>query len=287
MRSLPVIAIALLLGAVVSFFVARALGPGGEPIQSARVVVANEAVDPGSRLSALQLRIADWPLLSRPPGGFASIDAVAGRVVRAPLQPGEPVTETRLAAVDARGGLASIITPGKRAVSVRVNDVVGVAGFALPGSFVDVMVSARDASDKPFSRTVLERVKVLAAAQDTWVDPAKPKLVNAVTLELSPDEAERLDLARTVGALSLGLRNELDQSASAVDARSAGARLADLVASAAPPPGPRPLSAAPRRAAVATPDTVPVASAPLPKAAPVVFEEIRGTRRTLVSEEAE
>jgi len=252
MRALSVTAIALLLGAVVSFFVARALGRGGEPVQSASVVVASEAIEPGTRLTALHLRVVDWPLLSRPAGGFGDINAVAGRVARAALQPGEPATESRLAATDARGGLASIITPGKRAVSVRVNDVVGVAGFALPGSFVDVIVSARDASEKPFSRTVLERVKVLAAAQDTWADPAKPKLVNAVTLELSPDEAERLDLARTVGTLSLVLRNELDDGASAASERSAGARLADLVASAAPVAA---AQATPRPVRTATPRT--------------------------------
>lgn len=292
MRALSVTAIALLLGAVVSFFVARALGRGGEPLQSASVVVASEAIEPGTRLTALHLRVAEWPVLSRPVGGFSDIDAVAGRVARAALQPGEPVTESRLAATDARGGLASIITPGKRAVSVRVNDVVGVAGFALPGSFVDVIVSARDASEKPFSRTVLERVKVLAAAQDTWADPAKPKLVNAVTLELSPDEAERLDLARTVGTLSLVLRNELDDGAMDTGQRSAGARLADLVASASPvaaaPTVPRPVRAAPapRTPRPGSPPPDEPSTRPV-KAAPAVFEEIRGTRRNTVSEEAE
>ena len=291
MRALSVTAIALLLGAVVSFFVARALGRGGEPVQSASVVVASEAIEPGTRLTALHLKVAEWPLLSRPPGGFGDINAVAGRVARAALQPGEPVTESRLAATDARGGLASIITPGKRAVSVRVNDVVGVAGFALPGSFVDVMVSARDAGEKPFSRTVLERVKVLAAAQDTWADPAKPKLVNAVTLELTPDEAERLDLARTVGTLSLVLRNELDDGSLDASQRSAGARLTDLVASAAPvidaPAGAR-LSrpAAPRTPRPGSPPPDEPSARPVTPA-PFVFEEIRGTRRTTVSEVAE
>jgi pilus assembly protein CpaB len=290
MRALSVTAIALLLGAVVSFFVARALGRGGEPVQSASVVVASAAVEPGTRLTALHLRVVEWPLLSQPADGFADIDAVAGRVVRSALQPGEPVTEARLAATDARGGLASIITPGKRAVSVRVNDVVGVAGFALPGSFVDVMVSARDASEKPFSRTVLERVRVLAAAQETWADPAKPKLVNAVTLELSPSEAERLDLARTVGTLSLVLRNELDDGAHTSGERSAGARLTDLVASVAP-------AAVSAARAASRPPRVLTGRAPRPSSlsavepsagaandAPATFEEIRGTRRTIVNE---
>lgn len=298
MRALSVTAIALLLGAVVSFLVARSLGSGGEPIRSASVVVAAEAIEPGTRLNALHLKLAEWPVLSKPAGSFADVGALSGRVARVALQAGEPVTESRLAATDARGGLASVITPGKRAVSVRVNDVVGVAGFALPGSYVDVIVSARDAAEKPFSRTVLQRVKVLAAAQDTWADPAKPKLVNAVTLELSPDEAERLDLARTVGTLSLVLRNELDSGSPDLAAKPDGTRLADLVASAAVAAGavsggasavadgsaprpPRPPGPVRPRTASASPVSagVPAAAA---QVAPV-FEEIRGTRRSIVN----
>ncbi|MBU3694492.1 MAG: Flp pilus assembly protein CpaB [Rhodocyclaceae bacterium] len=284
MRALSVTAIALLLGAVVSFFVARSLSGGSEAIHSVPVVVAAQAIEPGTRLNALQLNLVEWPVLSRPAGAFADVNALAGRVVRSGLQAGEPLTEGRLAATEARGGLASIITPGKRAVSVRVNDVVGVAGFALPGSYVDVIVSARDAGEKPFARTVLSRVRVLAAAQDTWADPAKPKLVNAVTLELSPEEAERLDLARTVGNLSLVLRNEFDDGAVAPGERS-GARLDDLVASAAPvatagvagnavraPRPPRPRTGEPSAAA-------PAVGPPVNAVATARFEEIRGTHR--------
>lgn len=282
MRALSVTAIALLLGAVVSFFVARSLAGGSEAIHSAPVVVAGQAIEPGTRLSALQLNLVEWPVLSRPAGAFTDVNALNGRVVRTGLQAGEPVTEGRLAATEARGGLASIITPGKRAVSVRVNDVVGVAGFALPGSYVDVMVSARDAGEKPFSRTVLSRVKVLAAAQDTWADPSKPKLVNAVTLELSPDEAERLDLARTIGNLSLVLRNEFDDAPAAAGERS-GARLDDLVASVAPaaPAATGAKAGAPpvRAPRLPRPRTEDVPSAASAEAGASPFEEIRGTSR--------
>ena len=296
MRALSVTAIALLLGAVVSFFVARSLGRGGEAIRVASVVVAGEAIEPGTRLTPLQLRVSEWPVLSQPAGGFAEVDAVSGRVVRSALQPGEPVTEARLAPTDARGGLSSIITPGKRAVSVRVNDVVGVAGFALPGSFVDVIVSARDASEKPFSRTVLSRVRVLAAAQDTWADPSKPKLVNAVTLELSPAEAEALDLARTVGTLSLVLRNEFDSQPAGASGRPGGVRLVDLVAGvwaadgglSSPDVAVSVVTA--QRSRPARPDPVATAKPPLSSpgstsgGATVSLEEIRGTRRSTASE---
>ncbi len=133
--------------------------------------------------------------------------------------------EAKLASKDAKGGLSAIITPGKRAISVKVNEVIAVAGFALPGSYVDVLVSSKDAMDQPFSRLVLERVKVLAVAQDTVTpDEGKAKVVDAVTLELTPAEVEKLDLARTVGALSLVLRNDADHEG----AGSSGAYLRDL-----------------------------------------------------------
>jgi pilus assembly protein CpaB len=114
------------------------------------------------------------------------------------------------------GGLSAVIAEGKRAMTVRVNDVVGVAGFALPGNYVDVMVNAqqektRGEEGKQISKTVLERVLVLAVAQEAGRDDTKPKVVSAVTLELSPEDSEKLDLARSVGTLSLVLRNQVDK----------------------------------------------------------------------------
>jgi pilus assembly protein CpaB len=111
-----------------------------------------------------------------------------------------------------------VIAEGKRAMTVRVNDVVGVAGFALPGNYVDVMVNAQQDQDhgtdtRQISKTVLERVLVLAVAQEAGRDDTKPKVVSAVTLELSPADAETLDLARSVGTLSLVLRNQVDKQA--------------------------------------------------------------------------
>ena len=103
--------------------------------------------------------------------------------------------------------------------------MIAVAGFALPGSYVDVLVSGKDANNEQFSRTVLSRIKVLAVAQETTAEPDKPKVVNAVTIELTPLESEKLDLARNIGVLSLVLRNELDTSV----INSAGVRLSDIV----------------------------------------------------------
>jgi pilus assembly protein CpaB len=122
---------------------------------------------------------------------------------------------------------------------VRVNDVIGVAGFALPGNYVDIIVSMQkdapsgsSAREQSISKIVLERILVLAVAQEVNRDETKPKVVNAVTLEVTPEQAEKLDLARSVGTLSLALRNQVDpQSAS-----TAGATKLTLLPEAPPPP---------------------------------------------------
>lgn len=231
MKPSVLIALALSVGAAAVFLVARWVGVGGSAHRGPPVVVAAVAVEGGEPLASVQLQVLAWPGISPPQGAFSSVDTVAGRIPRQPLVAGEPVLESRLVPVDGRAGLASVLSPGKRAITVRVNDVIGVAGFALPGTYVDVLVSARDAKNEPFSRIVLQRVKVLAVAQDTVSAPAKPKVVNAVTLELTPDESERLDLARSVGSLSLALRNELDKTRQT----SAGTRLDTLMGVASAP----------------------------------------------------
>ena len=114
---------------------------------------------------------------------------------------------------------------GRRAVTVKVNEIVGVAGFALPGNFVDVMVHTTDPQNQPVSRIVLERIRVMAVAQDAGPQDNKPRVVNAVTLEVTPQEAERMDLARSVGTLSLVLRSQIDSRV----VQTEGARKTDLL----------------------------------------------------------
>ncbi|NTV01981.1 MAG: Flp pilus assembly protein CpaB [Chlorobiaceae bacterium] len=223
---LPVFAaIALTLGAMAAFIAARWMNDG-QP-SGVRVVIVQQPIEAGKAISADQVKAIDWHGSAVPHDASSRPADVVGRIARVPMIPGEPVLPGKLAPVNSTGGLSSIIPEGKRAITVRVNEVIAVAGFALPGSFVDVLVSGKDADHEPFSRTVLSRVKVLAVAQETAADPAKPKVVNAVTLELTPHESERLDLARNIGVLSLILRNELDTS----EINSAGARLPDIVSS--------------------------------------------------------
>jgi pilus assembly protein CpaB len=225
-------------------------------------------------LAANNLRVLQWPGQTAPQGGFDSPEKVVGRVARQSLVPGEPILESRLAPVNVKGGLSATLETGKRAITVRVNDVIGVAGFALPGSYVDVLVSARDARNEPFSKIVLDRVKVLAVAQETAADPAKPKVVNAVTLELTPAESERLDLARSVGSLSLALRNELDRA----QLTSAGTRLDDLMHETARAVGANLNTAASAATSAGTRAT------PVARQAPSGVEEYRGIQRGIGSE---
>jgi pilus assembly protein CpaB len=192
-------------------------------VATTRVVVASKDIDLGTKLSPDMLRLRDWPAGSVPQGSFQDTDVLLkdpktqdARVLRMTLQQGEPVLESKLAPVGTQGGLSAVISEGKRAITVRVNDVIGVAGFALPGNYVDILVNTVEESskaqslEKTVSKIVLERILVLAIAQEVSRDETKPKVVNAVTLEVTPEQAEKIDLARSVGSLSLVLRNQID-----------------------------------------------------------------------------
>jgi pilus assembly protein CpaB len=184
-------------------------------VASAKVVVAAGDIQLGSRLTPQMLKTVEWPSGSIPPGAFAKADALEDRVVKTSVLRGEPILEAKLAAVGSKGGLSAVIPEGKRAMTVRVNDVIGVAGFALPGNHVDIVVNTQldgdGRGDRQISKIVLEHILVLAVAQEASRDETKPRVVNAVTLELTPEQAEKLDLARSVGTLSLVLRNQIDK----------------------------------------------------------------------------
>lgn len=184
-----------------------------------KVAVANTDINLGQRLAPEFVKLVEWPRESLPPGTLSDLKTVDGRVTKASVMRGEPILESKLTPAGTKGGLSAVIAEGKRAITVRVNDVVGVAGFALPGSFVDIIVNTQKAGmktntategEQSISKIVLEKILVLAVAQEVNRDETKPKVVNAVTLEVSPEEAEKLDLARSVGSLSLVLRNQVE-----------------------------------------------------------------------------
>lgn len=193
---------------------------------TSQVVVANRDIEMGARLTPEMLAVQDWPTGSVPQGAITAVNKDAllkdpktneGRVAKVSILKGEPISEPKLAPAGAQPGLSFAIKEGKRAITVRVNDVVGVAGFALPGNYVDILVNTVDETakavgdNKTISKIVLERILLLAVAQETSQGEGKPKVVNAVTLEVTPEQAEQIDLARSVGSLSLVLRNQVDE----------------------------------------------------------------------------
>ncbi|MCG2585807.1 Flp pilus assembly protein CpaB [Massilia sp. TS11] len=254
-RAVGMMVVAVVLGIAAVVLASRWLVNKGGP-GTRQVVVAATDINLGQRLAPELLKLVDWPVGSLPPGALADPAALHGRVLRTSMLRGEPVLEAKLAPVGTLGGLSALIDPGKRAITVRVNDVIGVAGFALPGNYVDIIVSThrdpppeqRVTQEQSISKIVLERILVLAVAQEVNRDDTKPRVVNAVTLEVSPEQAEKLDLARSVGALSLVLRNQVDPKPAATE----GATKDSLLGlQTPPPPVPKPKASAPKPAVVA------------------------------------
>jgi pilus assembly protein CpaB len=269
--------ISLVIAAVAVYFASRWLAQQGD-IATAKIVVAKVEIAPGTPITPEVIGMADWPRGSVPKGSFDNPASLKDRVSNAGVSVGEPILENKLAPIGSKGGLSAVITPGKRALTVKVNEIVGVAGFALPGNYVDIMVNTQDERGNPVSKIVLEKILVLAVAQEAERDPTKPKVVNAVTMELSPEEAEKLDLARSIGSLSLVLRNQLDSA----DLDSAGARRKDLLTfSDTPEPVAQPGAAATTKPKVVVKR---VYVKPKPAPAPEVekIEVIKGLTRTQV-----
>ena len=263
-RALLVMGLAVLLGLGAVALASRWLlhqGASG----SSKIAAAAADVNLGQRLTPDMIRLIEWPADSLPLGAVLDPLKLSGRVLKSSVLRGEPLTEAKLAPAGTVGGLSALITEGKRAITVRVNDVVGVAGFALPGNYVDILVytqreadaAALQPHDRNISKIVLERILVLAVAQEVGRDETKPRVVNAVTLEVTPAQAENLDLARSVGSLSLVLRNQVDPTPGVTDGATkltllglaAGAPAAPAPAvetplAAPPPPRPRALQTA-------------------------------------------
>jgi pilus assembly protein CpaB len=215
-KALVLLLLALITGLAAAVYAAGWVSRQGS-LASNKVVVAVVDIELGSKITPQMLSAVDWPSGSVPAGAFKEIKDLQDRVVKVSVLRGEAILDGKLAPPGTKGGLSAVIAEGKRAMTVRVNDVVGVAGFALPGNYVDVMVNAKqdhrsgNEENKQISKTVLEHVLVLAVAQEAGRDDTKPKVVNAVTLELSLEDSEKLDLARNVGTLSLVLRNQVDK----------------------------------------------------------------------------
>lgn len=278
-RALFMLLLSLLAGAAAVVLAARWLGQQASGDRT-QVLVATRDLDLGQAITPVMLQAIAWPAGNVPAGAFTDPKQLEGRVVRNSIFQGEPVLEPKLAPEGTKAGLDSIIKPGHRAITVKVNEVIGVAGFLAPGSFVDLLVNIRDDRDDAISRVVLERIMVLAVAQEARrPDETRPRVVNAVTLEVTPEQAEKIDLARNVGTLSLMLRNQVDVE----DGTSTtGIRRDDLFGDARPAPAPAPApAAAPVRRPAPRPVAAPAAAPPAPPTATV--EVIRGTQKSSAS----
>ena len=230
------------------------------------VVVAAADLQLGTELRQEDLRVIQWPTANVPQGAFTKDSDLVGRGLIQPVATNEPFLPGKLASKEAGAGLPPVIAPGYRALSVRVNDVIGVAGYVLPGTRVDVVATVNPTQQPTdvTSKVILTNVLVLASGTKIERDAKdnKPIAVNVVTMLVNPEEAERLTLASTEGKIQLALRNPMDQTAPQTN----GIRPAALMGSAA---------AAPIRR-VASNNTARVEIKPAP--APTV-EIIRGDKR--------
>ena len=182
-----------------------------------KIAVAKVAIPIGSKIIPEQITVVQFPKESTPDGAFESPEKLAGRVAVVNIAAREPITEARLAPEGTSAGLAAVIPEGYRAMTVKVDDAAGISGFIMPGTLVDVVVTIdpREGSgmQDPISKIVLQNIKVLANGQniDKPENEREANAVKAVTLQVTPEQAEKLALASSEGKLQLVMRNQIDQ----------------------------------------------------------------------------
>jgi pilus assembly protein CpaB len=239
-RLLMIGAVALALGIVVSLVVYRNLQGRGssnsEP--GADVIVAADDIQVGARIEEHDVRTVKYPASALPAGTFSARSKVLGRGVILPISRGEFILPSKLAPENAGSGLPSLIPPGMRAVSVRVNEVVSVAGFVGPGTRVDILLTGTpNGSSEDQTTTVLQNVAVIASGHTLERNAAgEAQSTPVITLLVSPDDAERLTLASSEGHIQLALRNPLDTLQEEVAAANAKGIYKGGTPTAAPPP---------------------------------------------------
>ncbi len=263
------LAVALVAAFLLSTFVYRQFKQASsiKPAVTQHIVVAAKPLALGTRVDASNLRLIPWPSDEPVSGMFTRIEDCAGRALVTTVATNELILDTKLAPKESGAGLPATIPEGMRALSVAVNDVVGVAGFVMPGTMVDVLVTGKIGGgnrgvEDTITRTILENVRVLAAGQKIEQDrDGKPQTVPVITLLVSPEDAGRLAMASTEGKIQLALRNTVDTKR----VEPPAILEANLFSGSAP--------AAPKHAApvkVAAPPTL---------ASPYVIEVITGNKR--------
>jgi pilus assembly protein CpaB len=238
-RMAVVLLVAVVMATLASFGVylaVKSMPQRTAEVAQVQTIVAARPLAVGAMVKPEDLKVVSWPANSPIPGSFTSKEQVVNRGLVAPLAENEPVTEVKLAKVGAGAGLPPTIPEGMRALSVKVNEVVGVAGFVTPGTRVDVLLSIESEKNDAMTRVVVSNVQVLAAGraydQEKARQEGKPIPTGVVTLLVTPEDAEKITLAAGEGKITLTLRNPLDQAPTV----TAGIRRAALLGAPAPQP---------------------------------------------------
>lgn len=219
-RGLILIALSLLMGAGAAWtanrLVANQIGASTAEQEGSQVVAAAMAIPYGTKVEGRHLKYVTVPNDAAPDGAFMQKEDVEGTVAKTVIARGEVLISDRFAQHATGSTLAALVSEQMRAVTVRVNDVIGVAGFLLPGNRVDVLSSRKEANRRAVTETILRNLKVLAVDQTAATEANEPQIVRAVTLEMTPQQAEVLFKAKTEGEIQLTLRNPLEQQAEPV-----------------------------------------------------------------------
>jgi pilus assembly protein CpaB len=181
-----------------------------EKAATVQIVAAATSLKFGDRLAPQNLRLVEWPATSVPEGTFTKIDDLIGpqpRVALHGIEANELILASKVTGPGQRASLSAVITYGMRAMTIRVNDVLGVAGFILPGDRVDIMLTREVTENQPMTDVLLQNVKVLGIDQRSEQEKNTPDVVKAVTIEVTTEQAQKITLAATVGRLSLALRD--------------------------------------------------------------------------------
>src|SRR6266705_7038622 len=242
-RFFVVLAGALLFGLLAAVTVSRYLSSAQAYSKDLKpIAVAKVAIPLGTKIIPEQVMMVQFPKESTPDGAYESAEKLTGRVAVTNIAAREPITEPRLAPEGTAGGLSAVIPEGYRAMTVKVDDVVGISGFIMPGTLVDVVVVIDPADhagmQDPISKIVLQNIKVLANGQniDKPDNQREENTVKAITLQVTPEQAEKLALASSEGKLQLVMRNSVDQG----DEKTPGVNKRGLLGGEQATPAPEP-----------------------------------------------
>lgn len=240
-RGFFLVVLSLVMGVGAAWMARNWLAQQNQPapeVEMATVIAADIGIPFATKVEARHLRELTMPVEFAPPGSYRSLDDVVGKITIQEIVPGEILMSERFVEHEEGSTLAAIVTEKMRAVTVRVDDVIGVAGFLLPGNKVDVLASRRDGNRRYLTETILRAIKVLAVDQTAATEENEPIIVRAVTLEVTPEQAEVLVKSKEEGSIQLTLRNPLDEFEPEPE----------VVVEAKPAPAPAPVRrAAPRR----------------------------------------